>query len=117
MNKVINCPNCGALIHNDKCDFCGAVFIDWATIDVDTPFYIKFKHNNKVIRAKCYMVNFNVNYGANRDILYSDDMPYMVRKPTQDITINTEFRVIPDENNILGIQVNLDEIEPGVKPW
>lgn len=117
MNKVINCPNCGALITTDKCNYCGAVFIDWATIDADTPFYIKFKHNNTVTRAKCYMVGCNIDYGANRDILYQDNGPYMIVKHKPNITLKTEFRVIPDENNNLGIQVNLDEIEPGTKPW
>lgn len=117
MNKIINCPNCAAPITGDKCNFCGAVFIDWATIDADTPFYIKFKFNNKVMRAKCYMVNCQMDHRTNDVCCYSDDKPYIVMRSTPDITIKTEFRVIPDENNILGIGVNLDEIEPGVKPW
>lgn len=67
MNKT-NCPNCGMPIVGEKCEYCGTVFIDFACIEADKPFYIKVRHGNKILRAKCI---------ANSDITINHDMDYM----------------------------------------
>jgi len=51
MNKT-NCPNCGMPIVGEKCEYCGTVFIDFACINTDKPFYIKVRHGNRILRAK-----------------------------------------------------------------
>ena len=38
-----NCPNCGAPITTDVCQYCGTVFLDFAAIQANKPSYIKFK--------------------------------------------------------------------------
>ena len=38
-----NCPNCGAVITTDVCQYCGTVFLDFAAIQANKPSYIKFK--------------------------------------------------------------------------
>lgn len=47
-----NCPNCGAAIESEKCPYCGTVFIDFACIDADKPFYLKIKTNGTVCIVK-----------------------------------------------------------------
>ena len=39
--QTLNCPNCGAPITGERCEYCGAVFYDWATISDEAPQYIK----------------------------------------------------------------------------
>lgn len=65
MNKT-NCPNCGMPIVGEKCEYCGTVFIDFACIDTDKPFYIKVRHGNKILRAKC-MATSGITIASSRD--------------------------------------------------
>ena len=51
-NGSKNCPNCGAPIESDKCPYCGTVFIDFAAMDADQPFYMKVKKNGKIYILK-----------------------------------------------------------------
>ena len=44
-----NCPNCGAPIENEKCPYCGTLFIDFAAMDADKPFFMKIKHNGEIL--------------------------------------------------------------------
>ena len=75
--SIINCPNCGAILKSDVCQYCGAVFIDWSVIDFDKPVFIKFKHNNKVYRAKCIPKKADFSFYGDHECIYSDDIPYI----------------------------------------
>lgn len=48
----LNCPNCGAPINEERCPFCGTLFIDFAAIDADEPFFMKIKYNGAVFIVK-----------------------------------------------------------------
>ena len=41
-----NCPNCGAVITKDVCDYCGTVFLDFAAIQASKRSYVKLKVDN-----------------------------------------------------------------------
>jgi len=45
--ELLNCPNCGAPISGDRCDYCGTQFIDCTTIQQDKRFYLKFSPDGK----------------------------------------------------------------------
>ena len=92
MEKV--CPECGGVLNGDRCQFCGAVIIDMATINLDKPFFLKFKKGNMVYRSKCMIDKFNVETGSNISNLYFDDEPfaYFHRTPP---TITMILQVIP----------------------
>lgn len=72
-----SCPNCGAAIEGDKCQFCGTTFIDFACLDTEQPFYLKFKKNGKIyiskVRLTSLMIETNTNeiFGSNDKICYS----------------------------------------------
>ena len=42
-----NCPNCGAPISGDRCDYCGTQFIDCTTLRPDKAFYLKYSPDGK----------------------------------------------------------------------
>lgn len=53
--KEFNCPNCGAPITTDVCQYCGTVFLDFAAIQTNKPSYIKFKVDNDGVSYICLM--------------------------------------------------------------
>lgn len=46
-----NCPNCGAAIEGEKCPYCGTVFIDFACVEIDKPFWLKLKVGDRIYKA------------------------------------------------------------------
>lgn len=112
-----NCPNCGQPITGEKCQYCGTVFIDWALIDTDKPFYLKFRHNGMITRAKCIARRFDVNTYQEGPTVYMDNIPYSSMVPQDHMTINVEMDIIPEE--ICGrkanlIKINESELNPNV---
>lgn len=42
-----NCPNCGAPISGDRCEYCGTQFIDCTNLRPDKAFYLKYSPDGK----------------------------------------------------------------------
>lgn len=61
MRKHYNCPNCGAPIEFDKCDYCGTRVIDMACIETDKPFYIKVRKGEHIFIANVILNNALIN--------------------------------------------------------
>lgn len=110
-----NCPNCGQPITGEKCQYCGTVFIDWALIDTDKPFYLKFRHNGMITRAKCIARTFDLTvHQESPTMFYSDNEPYARICPQDSMTITVEMDVIPEKimgRETLLIKVNEDEVD------
>lgn len=81
MREVLNCPNCGAPIAGDRCPYCGTVFYDFASIDMDKPSYIKMRLNGHVVMFKGILRNVDIE-------MVFDQLP----------SITAEFTVIPDKD-------------------
>ena len=56
-----NCPNCGAVITKDVCDYCGTVIYDFSCLKVGEPSYIKVKHGNQLILGKIVINDCSIN--------------------------------------------------------
>ena len=56
-NGSKNCPNCGAPIESEQCPYCGSIFVDFACLDADKPFYIKVKHDGKITMARVLLTS------------------------------------------------------------
>lgn len=72
------CPNCGAPVSGWECNYCGAVFYDFSSIDVsfDKPIFIRFKHEGKVVETKARLTGFNFSSSPEYLGLYCDDQKY-----------------------------------------
>ena len=55
-----NCPNCGAPIEADKCPYCGTVFVDFTCMDVDKPFFMKIKKDDKIFIVKVMLRSLEI---------------------------------------------------------
>ena len=84
-NGSKNCPNCGAPIESEQCPYCGSVFIDFACLDADKPFYIKVKHGGQIFISKVRLASIS----AHRDYgcLYADNFPVITMASGGEIEI------------------------------
>ena len=57
---MTNCSNCGAVIVDHKCNYCGATFIDYTDITPtgDKPVYIKIQGHIFVCRCRDLSIRF-----------------------------------------------------------
>ena len=91
-DNIFNCPNCGMPITGEKCEYCGTVFIDWAVIDANTPVFIKFRCDNRIMRAKCKASLFNFNQTSEDQSFYADNKLYTtMQKQRASIDIHLDF--------------------------
>lgn len=94
MNKYI-CPCCGAPVSGWECNYCGAVFYDFSSIDVsfNKPIFMRFKHQGKVFETKAILTKFDVNSSPEYVDLYYDNQNYscMARVRSE---INMSFDVM-----------------------
>lgn len=88
-----NCPNCGAPINTERCPYCGALFIDFACMDADKPFYMKVKQGDNIHIVKVMLTSTSVH----RDdpyILYSDYNKYVTYSACP-LEITMDFVMVP----------------------
>ena len=58
----LNCPNCGAPIDGDKCEYCGTSFINTLSFDMNNTQYLKIRIGDNTVITKVYLENMTVNY-------------------------------------------------------
>ena len=117
MKKQNNCPNCGAAITEEKCPYCGVLFYDFAAMEMDKPFYIKFRNGPKVYRAKVLLDSLNIRHDMDRGYCYADNVRYLDIIAQQTSHLTLELSIVPDDNHVLGIIVDTDEVSPDAHPW
>lgn len=59
-----NCPNCGAGITGERCEFCGTVIYDFAAIQLGKPSYVKIIHNGVICMFRMIVDNMTVHHEA-----------------------------------------------------
>ena len=62
-DRQYKCPVCGAPVDGEKCEYCGCVIYDFATISTDKPCYIRMRMpdaidgKNYIFQIKAVAVN------------------------------------------------------------
>lgn len=70
MSRALNCPNCGApLGMKDVCEYCGTHFVDF-TMDTEEPFYIKIRHNGKIMIDKVRLIKIETRWDEPPTLAY-----------------------------------------------
>lgn len=74
---MTNCPNCGAPLSGWQCEYCGAAFYDFSSLDIsfDKPIFMRFKFEGKTLQTKVRLTNFNVNSSPDDVYFYADNNP------------------------------------------
>lgn len=118
-----NCPNCGAIISEEKCPYCGTMFYDFSAIDFDKPCFIKFKKDGKIMRL-CVRLK-GLKYSMEPDIvtLYAGNQSiYQYNRPVNR-ELNLNFTVVPHTNevverdDVISEIVDLNEVTSDTKGW
>ena len=91
VREKTNCPNCGAPIDSEKCEYCGTVFLDFAAMDADKPFFMKIKSEDKVFIVKVRLTDASMHMDTST--LYFDNNPYCTMSAQTELTMN--FVVLP----------------------
>lgn len=60
MTTRTNCPNCGAVIKDNVCEYCGTQFFDMSIIETDKPFYMTIRNGGDKYTSKVYLSNAQV---------------------------------------------------------
>lgn len=92
VNGSKNCPNCGGVIDSERCPYCGTLFIDFACIDADKPFFMKIKRNGVISIVKVAMIG--VSARSEPTYLYADNTPYVMYQ-SGSTEISLDFIVLP----------------------
>lgn len=89
---ALTCPQCGATIEGTKCKYCGALFIDFACLDADKPFYLKVKKNDiiHIFKVRLALIKQETEFSE----LYYDNRPYQVCPYT---SLTMDFDVLPND--------------------
>lgn len=94
ISKVINCPNCGAPITTDICQYCGTVFLDFAAIQANKPSYIKFRVDNNGVSYICLMkltvdnLEFKISSDTIDAMDYKNRLLTMVNNRTLEVNLH-----------------------------
>lgn len=117
INKAkTNCPNCGAVMTDDSCKFCGTIMYDFACIDIDKPFYMKIKHDDRIFRVKARLTNCELNKSSNAENSYYDNRSYCLMRAHESLSIHMDFDVLKD-GNILALELEPNKIPNDIKPY
>lgn len=97
MNKITNCPNCGAVLESHKCSYCGTIIYDFANFEIGKIAYIRMKIGDTLNVFRARLTNLNVSQDC--DTYYADDKPYMSIKNAP--IIEMELQMVSDDNGVL----------------
>lgn len=94
---MTNCPNCGAPISGDACQYCGTVIWDFATIELHKPQWIKVKHDGEIIMVRAMIDNVSTHISSDRFYEWS---PIIYTEPRMDMDVH--LTIMPDDDGIYG---------------
>lgn len=89
-NGSKNCPNCGAPIETEKCPYCGTMFLDFAAMDADQPFYMKVKQDGKIYILKVKMSSMELRIEPN-DIYDTFGSRLLRFEPIRSLTLDFDI--------------------------
>lgn len=107
--KKFNCPNCGAPITTDVCQYCGTVFLDFAAIQTNKPSYIKFKVDdpNDSSISNIYLMKLtvdNLEFNITSDIIEArgyKDSRILSKVSSRTLEVNLHGYATTNENGSL----------------
>ena len=95
-----NCPNCGSVIRDFICDYCGTIFYDFANLDGERANYIRLRINGQLVVFKAILTNVNVEISSETSTFYYDDKPIHLVGNNDRIHINVEMDVVQDGDEL-----------------
>lgn len=102
MREELNCPNCGAPITSEKCEYCGTLFYDFSAIDVDKPCYLKIKYQNAIVMVRAKVRRSELNMTTEPYVAYDAlGSPRITFQSSQSLDLSLEFDCVSFDNGAL----------------
>lgn len=94
-NGALTCPQCGAPITDEKCEYCGVIFYDFACVECNKPFYLKIKHDDQIRIYKVLMDDARVTTTMdNAPVFYADNIKYSSIVAPETVDIDLHFHMV-----------------------
>lgn len=95
---MTNCPNCGAPLTGFKCQYCGAIIFDFASIEVGKPVWINFKLGEHWVLAHVLPESASL-YVEPMDevVMYADGVAQATFRKPAPTRIEMDFIEIPTD--------------------
>ena len=93
---MTNCPNCGAPLTGNKCQYCGAIIFDFAAIEIGKPVWINFKLGDHWLLAHVLPESASMHVEPmDENLLYADNRLQTVVSSYAPPRITMEFVEFP----------------------
>lgn len=110
IDRQYRCPVCGAPIEGEKCEYCGCVIYDFATISTEEPRYIRlatinpFTGEKMLLQMKAIAVRPNIEIKYD-DCYVSNGMGDIVGKfhSSQSCTVTVEFQAVTENDKLFTV--------------
>ena len=96
MMSITNCPNCGAPVVSNKCDYCGTYIFDFSQISMGEACWISVDlgdGNKHLLHVILNNASVDANYN---EISYYADNRIVDTLTEPDITLDMSFNVIAE---------------------
>lgn len=99
--SIRKCPNCGAPVVSNKCDYCGTYIFDFSQISMGEPCWISVDlgdGNKRLLRVILENATMDANYSEHTRYANSRIVE-VLRIP--DITLDMSFKVVGDDKDVI----------------
>lgn len=99
-NKKLNCPNCGAPITGDRCEYCGTLFYDFANIEIGEIGYFRMKIYDNLFIFRARVNNIEITKTYEPVSCYADNV--IIETISQSMPeINLSLSIVEDDMGII----------------
>ena len=109
MAERLNCPNCGAPITGTKCEYCGSLFLDFGSIEIGKPMWLRIKYNGELALVYVYPTNCRINQFFDYPVLYADSMIADITSRRR-MEIEIKFESVPPPDGTLSVWIEEPEV-------
>ena len=103
IDRQYRCPVCGAPVEGEKCEYCGCVIYDFATISTEEPRYIRLVTINPFTDEKMLLQMKAIAVRPNVEIQYDDCyMSHGMSKfhSSQSCTVTVDFQAVAENDKL-----------------
>lgn len=105
-----NCPNCGAPIQEDKCQYCGTVIHDFSALKLHQENFIKLRIGDKIITFRALFQSMQVDYPPSEGLYADDKLVFSLDTPP---CVHMDFEIMRDERGVYTETIRKEETENG----
>ena len=110
IRKRYNCPNCGAGITGERCEFCGTVIYDFAALEIGAPSFVKIMHNGTIHMFRMIVDEFSMSFERDAVEILSDyRMPFECVTASEHLNVSLNAHCVPMDAGALMVQIKTED--------